>query len=323
MRTGVLNVSLNPMQLNACEQDQFSAMQMTGRGIDLSLGGYMDSMRKLFAHPPFRFPGQIAPEAISVNEGMTTSVGSLRQSIKMNSDRSMAIAGMANGLSPSESIQTKKVSTGSSKTAQRIVVLHPFPTSWEFILDAHASGFEVWATRADGIRLPNRVKSKICRTLKSSLYKPEAIAEELGYDSNVVFFYPGSEMAVLAAAELSREFGLPGNSSAVAFNSRYKDAMREALNKIVPQHNPRFAVIRDGSDLKTAADEIGFPAVFKRTDFAGSLGVKRVNNVKELTSFFDEQVSLSELPFGQPIRPIYLLEEYITGPEFSVEAVTI
>ena len=48
-----------------------------------------------------------------------------------------------------------------------------------------------------------------------------------------------------------------------------------------------------------------------------------VQNMVELKECFVEQASLSKLPLGEPIRPIYLLEEYIEGPEFSVETITI
>jgi hypothetical protein len=206
---------------------------------------------------------------------------------------------------------------------RRIVVLHPFPTSWEFIVDANELGFEVWTTSTEGLHLPERVSSKIRRVLNNSVYEAEAIAAEIGTDTNVALFYPGSEMAVLSAAKLSELFHLPGNPPEAALSSRYKDVMRLAFQKITPENNPRFAIIKERLDLKKAASQVGFPAVFKRTDFAGSYGVKLVRNIKELEEYYNEQSALTKLPYGQAIRHVYLLEEYISGQEFSVESVTI
>lgn len=74
-------------------------------------------------------------------------------------------------------------------------------------------------TSIEGLHLPERVASKISHILQSSVYEPEAIADEIGAGTDVMLFYPGSEMAVISAARLSELFRLPGNPPDVAFSS--------------------------------------------------------------------------------------------------------
>lgn len=204
----------------------------------------------------------------------------------------------------------------------RIVILHPFPTSWDFIKEVHKLGFEVWSTSTEGLHIPEDVFQCISRQLRGSVYEPDALAREIG-DAKISLFYPGSEMAVVSAAVLSKIFGLPGNSVETAIKSRYKDLMRQELERVAPNHIPKYAIITGRTDLTAAAAGIDFPAVFKRTDFAGSFGIKIVRNMQELEKYFDEQSAIKKLSYDQPVRPIYLLEEFIEGQEFSVESVTV
>jgi len=204
----------------------------------------------------------------------------------------------------------------------KIIVLHPFPTSWGFIIDASRMGFEIWATDPAQLRLPDEIKDLIYGFLEKPLNNVMALSDEISNLSDIKMFYPGSEMAVVAAAELSEKFNLPGNPVGVARKTRYKDLMRNMLQEIVPENNPKFAIIYGESDLKKAAKNIGFPSVFKRTDFAGSYGISLVNDFRDLERCFGLQSSLSELPFGESNRRIFLLEELIVGQEYSIESMT-
>ena len=142
----------------------------------------------------------------------------------------------------------------------KIILLHPFPTSWEFIEEACELGFEIWATRDEEVKIPERVEALMSGYLKSSLYDSSAITAEIGKLSNVKFVYPGSDLAVVVAAELSSNLGLPGNSVEVARKTRYKDLMRAAAQKIAPECTPKYFLIENESDLKRAAEQAGFPS---------------------------------------------------------------
>ncbi|WP_166021943.1 ATP-grasp domain-containing protein [Streptomyces chilikensis] len=115
--------------------------------------------------------------------------------------------------------------------------------------------------------------------------------------------------AVAACAEL---FGAPGNPPAVMRRTRVKDLCRAALAAAgLPQPAVRLCAGRADA-LAFLADTAG-PWVVKPRAGMGSTGVRKVTGPADLDP------ALAGLPDGEP----FLLEEYVTGDEYSVEGVLL
>lgn len=123
-------------------------------------------------------------------------------------------------------------------------------------------------------------------------------------------------------AAVARALELPAAFSSSVELERQKHRMRETLDRGgVP--NPAYRITYTWDETRQAASEIGYPLVLKASDLASSAFVRLVQNEAELQSAFG---SLAEFPVNfrqQPRQHLYLLEEYMTGDELSVEACTV
>jgi biotin carboxylase len=124
---------------------------------------------------------------------------------------------------------------------------------------------------------------------------------------------------VVHTARLARALGLPGCSPAAALRCRDKHATRTALAAAgVPQAGS--ALVSTLSQARAAAEAIGYPLVLKARALAASIGVVAVDGPDQLAARFRiargaTAPNLTELPPGD-----VLVEQYLTGPEISVDA---
>jgi biotin carboxylase len=115
-----------------------------------------------------------------------------------------------------------------------------------------------------------------------------------------------------AVARVAEEFGLPGIPLAVARRAQDKGIMRAALREAsVPC--PRFTVVSGAEGLREAARDVPGPWVVKPVDSMGSRGCMRVDAAEGL-----ERAVRDALGFSRSLRAV--VEEYLEGPEFSVDA---
>ena len=154
--------------------------------------------------------------------------------------------------------------------------------------------------------------------IEGDLHEPDALERtlrEAGLHDGPVL--AGNEFVLGTASEMSRRFGWkgPGDVKAAAGVNKlraYQIFDSSSLSTI------RFAAISSAGDLCTAASSVGFPAVFKPVDLWGSIGVKVVNDLDELTAAFQEaknaETSLSYRGQGK-----FLFEEFVDGPELTVD----
>ena len=113
-------------------------------------------------------------------------------------------------------------------------------------------------------------------------------------------------------AYVAMQLGLPGIPFETAMNATDKGRMRKVLREGgVPC--PRFIVVTpaDGSD--GSIPPFPFPAVVKPVDNMGSRGVRRVDTHEELIESIRYALTLSR-------TSQVIIEEYIDGPEFSLDA---
>ena len=127
-----------------------------------------------------------------------------------------------------------------------------------------------------------------------------------------------SEFYLPLVAELAGWLGLPGNTTEAVSVCRNKAAMRQALAEAgLPQ--PRFAAVTDVADAAAAITGIGFPCVVKPVDDSGSNDVLRCADlptaVAQVARVVGTHTNVRQLPTARTA----LVEEYLAGPELSVE----
>lgn len=139
------------------------------------------------------------------------------------------------------------------------------------------------------------------------------------------------QFATTLTAQIADALGLPGYPVQSVVIARNKYATRQHCTD-AGLVTPRFARICSSDDLKTAAAEVGFPAVLKPANGAGSVDVFRVDNLHDLMARYQQIVTLnSSLPYKRgfdstaEIEFVWMggfemvLEEFLDGDEFDVD----
>ncbi len=120
--------------------------------------------------------------------------------------------------------------------------------------------------------------------------------------------------ASMTVAAVANALNLPGIRFKDAEAASNKIKMRKRLKEFnVPI--PEFAAIWNIQDARDALEFLNFPLVMKPADNMGARGVIKVSNREELHAAFKHAKKYS--PTGEMI-----LEEYMVGPEVSVDAIT-
>ena len=129
-----------------------------------------------------------------------------------------------------------------------------------------------------------------------------------------------TDMPMRTIAVIAKEMGLPGISEEVAVKATNKGDMRKALAKAcVPI--PHYFQVSTKKDFITAVNEIrasGYKCIVKPADNAGSRGVVLLTDFLE--SSLENVYSYSK-KFSR--SGDLLVEEYMEGPEVSVETLSI
>ncbi|AJC55033.1 ATP-grasp domain-containing protein [Streptomyces sp. 769] len=127
-----------------------------------------------------------------------------------------------------------------------------------------------------------------------------------------------TEWYLVQTARLARRLGLPSNSPEVMEAARNKATARTLFARHgVPSASSMTA--RSLLEAALAAETIGYPIVLKPAASAGSIGVIRVNRAEELRAAFEFAAAAAR--DGIESTQV-LVEEYLHGPEISVECVT-
>jgi biotin carboxylase len=117
-----------------------------------------------------------------------------------------------------------------------------------------------------------------------------------------------------SVAWVAENLGLPGISYSTAMRATDKCLMREAF-AAAGVASPHFACWTGGGDPKASLlPGMQFPLVVKPVDNMGARGVRRVENGAQLVD-----ACHAALPLSRSSKVI--IEEYMEGPEFSLDAV--
>ncbi|MFJ8094303.1 pyridoxal-phosphate dependent enzyme [Streptomyces griseofuscus] len=130
-----------------------------------------------------------------------------------------------------------------------------------------------------------------------------------------------SDFYVPAAARLARWLGLPGNPAEAVTACRDKSALR-ALLESAGVRQPRYAVVRDASEVAAAVARTGLPCVVKPADDSGSVNVLLCADEATATAHAERVLAVTTNVRGMPTARTVLVEEYLDAPEYSVEMFT-
>lgn len=138
------------------------------------------------------------------------------------------------------------------------------------------------------------------------------VAEEFKPDGIMTL---ATDMPMRSIAAATSRLGLPGISMDTAIKSTDKGEMIKAFKEHGVE-SPWFYVIENVTMLNVLLPQLSYPCILKPTDNAGSRGVMLVESVEELLEAYQYSVSQSR-------GGLVILEEYMTGPEVSVEVMVV
>ena len=120
------------------------------------------------------------------------------------------------------------------------------------------------------------------------------------------------EPAMPTVAAIVETLNLHGPRPAAILNATNKYRMRTAFSAAgIPV--PRFCLVADLPEAEVASRNTGFPLIVKPIDSSGSRGVSLVERASDLEAALNHALSVSDRA---------LIEEYLEGPELSVETLT-
>jgi biotin carboxylase len=146
-----------------------------------------------------------------------------------------------------------------------------------------------------------------------SIIEKEAILEVCKKIDPKAVVTIASDLAAITAAYIASELSLPCNTSDCIKKSTNKFQMRHAMEAAgvsVPKYQ-----VADESDYKEKIRGMSFPIVIKPTDRSGSRSITKVSTVEEA----GQAVSLA---VGDSFENKAIIEEYIDGDEYSMEAIS-
>ncbi|MCS0603440.1 ATP-grasp domain-containing protein [Streptomyces sp. LP11] len=193
-------------------------------------------------------------------------------------------------------------------------------TGRQFAQRARALGAEPVLLGADPGRYPYAAEDEV-RAVVVDTADGDALwaaVQRLAAGTRVAGVLSSSEYYVATAAELAARLGLPGPSADAVRACRDKSVQRRTLAEAgVPV--PWFSVAGEVAEAVAAAQWQGAPVVVKPVQGSGSLGVRLCRDTGEVVSHAKELLGVTANERGLSTPARVLVEQYLTGPEFSVE----
>jgi biotin carboxylase len=141
---------------------------------------------------------------------------------------------------------------------------------------------------------------------------------ELRAEAPIAGVLSSSEYFIEAAARLARFEGLPGGNPEAIAMCRDKRRQRHCL-KDAGILVPVFSCATSNADVVAALNEQRYPLVVKPAFGTGSIGVRLCRTVEEVLQHAEGLLARTVNERGATIEPAILIEEYLSGPEYSVE----
>lgn len=134
----------------------------------------------------------------------------------------------------------------------------------------------------------------------------------------VAGIFSGSEYFIEAAARLATEHGLPGENPESLRACRNKWLQRQCFQR-AGVRTPDFECINSAEQVHTVLERIPLPVVVKPTMGSGSVGVRLCYTAGEAAEHASTLLQRTVNERGMPLPAEVLIEEYLVGPEYSVE----
>ncbi|MBC2579031.1 ATP-grasp domain-containing protein [Clostridium sp. DJ247] len=147
-------------------------------------------------------------------------------------------------------------------------------------------------------------------------------ARELSKKYNIAGVFTLNEYRVPLCARIREVLGIKyGISYEAAFKCRNKKETRKALSD-TGVNSVKYKLIRSVDEAVNSLNEIPLPVVIKPSNDAGSKMVYCCQTLDEVRSAVESILDCSSNLVGQKLDEEIILEEFLTGPEFSVETYT-
>lgn len=153
--------------------------------------------------------------------------------------------------------------------------------------------------------------------LDVALATAQSLAQQFSFEGVVTW----AERDVELAAHIAQILHLPGTPPQAARRARNKFEMKQALAHI-PGLVPLYKKGKTQEDLESAVATIGFPSVLKPIGACASKGIFQLGSREDAIAAFAllQNIAQPELdPIFRQYGADFLLEEYLPGPEYSVE----
>jgi biotin carboxylase len=137
-------------------------------------------------------------------------------------------------------------------------------------------------------------------------------------EARIAGILSSSDYFVESAARLAAEHSLPGEDPSAIATCRNKAAQRQRLQE-AGLRTPQFACVHSVQEAMAALEKLGLPLVVKPTVGSGSVGVRLCCSPAQVAEHAGALLARKVNERGMPLPAELLLEEYLIGPEFSVE----
>jgi biotin carboxylase len=140
-------------------------------------------------------------------------------------------------------------------------------------------------------------------------------------DDDVVSVVPLNEYGTVAAARLAELFGVPGASHSAARVLRDKHLLRQ-VSAAGGIRNPSSKQVASLVEAQDFAIELGRPVILKPSNRQASVGTVIVRDIAKLPAAWKISQARDEgvLEPETALPPLTLVEEFVEGREYSVEA---
>jgi biotin carboxylase len=141
----------------------------------------------------------------------------------------------------------------------------------------------------------------------------------LEHDSRIGGVTSSSEYFIEASAEIAQELDLPGPDpeSIRICRDKWQQRLRLSAAEV---SMPNFIRATSIPEAVNAAITIGLPVIVKPVGGSGSVGVKLCQDTEKVGRHTGELLEISFNERGIPVAKAILVEEYVTGEEYSVES---
>jgi len=137
---------------------------------------------------------------------------------------------------------------------------------------------------------------------------------------NVKAIGSSSEYYIEIAARAARKFGLPSADPEAVKNCRDKAEQLKKLSLCKGLYIPAYSVITNSDEIISLTSQVKFPVIVKPAFGSGSIGVKLCADYNEMESQCKQLLAQKTNERGMPLDQKVVIEEYIPGPEYSMES---